>query len=65
LISSSHISEDKHLSLAMGYYLVFEVLQLEPEEKYIIRDQLQEEEGLGNASQYLHLQSLQFLLRTI
>jgi len=55
LISSSYILEEKYLFLAMGHYLVFEVLQLEPEEEYTVRDQLQEEKGLGNASQHLHL----------
>jgi len=34
----------------VGHYLVFEVLQLEPENEYTVRDQLQEKEGLGNAS---------------
>jgi len=63
LISSSHISEEEYLLLAMGHYLVFEVLQLEPEKKYTVRDQLQEKKGLRNASQ--HLQPLQFLLRTV
>ena len=68
MISSSHISEEKHLLLAMGHYLIFEVLQLEPEKEYTVRDQLQEEGGLENASQHLHLyhlQPLQFLLRTV
>jgi len=50
LIFSSHISEEEHLLLAVGHYLVFEVLQLEPEKEYTIRNQLQEEGGLENAS---------------
>jgi len=50
LISSSHISEEEHLLLAVGHYLVFEILQLEPEKEYTVRDQLQEEGGLGNVS---------------
>jgi len=68
LISSSHISEEEHLLLAVGHYLVFEVLQLEPKEEYTVRDQLQEEKGLGSAFQHLYLQylqPLQFLLRTV
>ena len=68
LIFSSHISEEEHLLLAVGHYLVFEVLQLEPEKEYTIRNQLQEEGGLENASQHFHLhylQPLQFLLRTV
>jgi len=68
LISSSHISEKEYFLLAVGHYLVFGILQLESEEKYTVRDQLQEEKSLGSASQYLHLQylqPLQFLLRTV
>jgi len=53
LISSSYISEEEHLLLTVGHYLVFGVLQLEPEEEYTVRDQLQEEKGLGSASQHL------------
>jgi len=58
LISSSHISEEKHLLLAVGHYLIFEILQLEPEKEYTMRDQLQEKKGLENVSQYLYLHHL-------
>jgi len=44
LISSSHISEKEYLLLAVGHYLIFEVLQLKPEKEYTVRDQLQEED---------------------
>jgi len=58
LISSSHISEEEYLLLVVGHYYVFEVLQLGPGEVYTVRDQLQEEEGLGDLSQHLHLHHL-------
>jgi len=57
LISSSHISEEEHLLLAVGHYLVFEVLQLKPEKEYTLRDQLQEKEGLG-----MHLNIFIFII---
>jgi len=58
LIFSSHISEEEYLLLVVGHYHVFEVLQLEPEKEYTVRDQLQKEEGLGDLSQHLHLHHL-------
>jgi len=56
LPSYDNILEEEHFLLAVDHYLVFEVSQLEPEERCTVRGQLQKEVGLGNAFQ--HLQSL-------